>query len=64
MMSKQAIIQLGRILIVSMLLHIKKVKQLQKKLLGIFIIIRDNSNKMELTVINPGGVMGPQLGND
>ena len=25
---------------------------------------QDNSNKMELAVINPGGVMGPQLGND
>ena len=25
---------------------------------------QDSSNKMELAVINPGGVMGPQLGND
>ena len=25
---------------------------------------QDYSNKMELAVINPGGVMGPQLGND
>ena len=42
----------------------QKSKTIAEKAAWDFYNNQDNSNKMELTVINPGGVMGPQLGND
>jgi dihydroflavonol-4-reductase len=42
----------------------QKSKTIAEKAAWDFYNNQDNSNKMELAVINPGGVMGPQLGND
>jgi dihydroflavonol-4-reductase len=42
----------------------QKSKTIAEKAAWDFYSSQDESNKMELTVINPGGVMGPQLGND
>ncbi len=42
----------------------QKTKTIAEKAAWDFYNNQDNSNKMEMAVINPGGVMGPQLGND
>ena len=42
----------------------QKSKTIAEKAAWDFYNNQDNSNKMELAVINPGGVMGPQLGSD
>ena len=42
----------------------QKSKTIAEKAAWDFYNNQDNSNKMEMAVINPGGVMGPQLGND
>ena len=42
----------------------QKSKTIAEKAAWDFYNNQDSNNKMELTVINPGGVMGPQLGND
>ena len=42
----------------------QKSKTIAEKAAWDFYNNQDNSNKIELAVINPGGVMGPQLGND
>ena len=42
----------------------QKSKTIAEKAAWDFYNNQDNNNKMELAVINPGGVMGPQLGND
>ena len=42
----------------------QKSKTIAEKAAWDFYDNQDNSNKIELAVINPGGVMGPQLGND
>ena len=42
----------------------QKSKTIAEKAAWDFYNNQDSSNKMELAVINPGGVMGPQLGND
>ena len=42
----------------------QKSKTIAEKAAWDFYNNQDNSNKMEMVVINPGGVMGPQLGND
>ena len=42
----------------------QKSKTIAEKAAWDFYNNQDNSNKMDLAVINPGGVMGPQLGND
>ena len=42
----------------------QKSKTIAEKAAWEFYNNQDNSYKMELAVINPGGVMGPQLGND
>ena len=42
----------------------QKSKTIAEKAAWDFYNNQDNSNKMELAVINPGGVMGPQLGDD
>ena len=42
----------------------QKSKTIAEKAAWDFYNNQENSNKMELAVINPGGVMGPQLGND
>ena len=42
----------------------QKSKTIAEKAAWDFYNNQDNSNKMEVAVINPGGVMGPQLGND
>ena len=42
----------------------QKSKTIAEKAAWDFYNNQDNSDKMELAVINPGGVMGPQLGND
>ena len=42
----------------------QKSKTIAEKAAWDFYNSQDDSNKMEMTVINPGGVMGPQLGND
>ena len=42
----------------------QKSKTIAEKAAWDFYNNQNNSNKMELAVINPGGVMGPQLGND
>ena len=42
----------------------QKSKTIAEKAAWDFYNNQDSNNKMELAVINPGGVMGPQLGND
>ena len=42
----------------------QKSKTIAEKAAWDFYNNQDSDNKMELAVINPGGVMGPQLGND
>ena len=42
----------------------QKSKTIAEKAAWDFYNNQDNSNKMEMAVINPVGVMGPQLGND
>ncbi len=42
----------------------QKSKTIAEKAAWDFYNNQDSSNKMEMAVINPGGVMGPQLGND
>ena len=42
----------------------QKSKTIAEKAAWDFYNNQDNINKMEMAVINPGGVMGPQLGND
>jgi len=42
----------------------QKSKTIAEKAAWDFYNNQDNNNKMEMAVINPGGVMGPQLGND
>ena len=42
----------------------QKSKTIAEKAAWDFYNNQDNSNKMEMAVINPGGIMGPQLGND
>ena len=42
----------------------QKSKTIAEKAAWDFYNNQDNSNKIEMAVINPGGVMGPQLGND
>ena len=42
----------------------QKSKTIAEKAAWDFYNNQNSSNKMELAVINPGGVMGPQLGND
>ena len=42
----------------------QKSKTIAEKAAWDFYNSQDSSNRLELAVINPGGVMGPQLGND
>jgi len=42
----------------------QKSKTIAEKAAWDFYNNQDSNNRMELAVINPGGVMGPQLGND
>ena len=42
----------------------QKSKTIAEKAAWDFYNNQDSNNRMELVVINPGGVMGPQLGND
>ena len=42
----------------------QKSKTIAEKAAWDFINNQDDDNKLEMAVINPGGVMGPQLGND
>ena len=42
----------------------QKSKTIAEKAAWDFINNQDDNNKLEMAVINPGGVMGPQLGND
>ena len=42
----------------------QKSKTIAEKAAWDFYNNQDSNNKMDLAVINPGGVMGPQLGND
>ena len=42
----------------------QKSKTIAEKSAWEFINNQDENNKLEMAVINPGGVMGPQLGND
>ena len=42
----------------------QKSKTIAERAAWDFINNQDDDNKLEMAVINPGGVMGPQLGND